>query len=264
MKKMKGVIPMESPYASYEDHKARFRHQSLLQDYEELLMETDDTRRKLEIMKQKKLILSSEVRFLKRRYQYLMQNPLPKPQPKQDVSQFQKVKTLAQLQKGKSRAPAATSKGRNYGKKDLALRPPVPPYSNPKERIPNGVEVTLQKPAPVFDLNQNATRTYSGKDSSLHGSAPMLDLNQMDRIHSGKEASKKSITPFFDLNQISREEEEMEGSVEPMKIEEPKKSTLRMLSDDDIKLSVCRNVGDGSNRAGKRKITWQDQVALRV
>ena len=56
----------------------------------------------------------------------------------------------------------------------------------------------------------------------------------------------------------------MQGSVETMKIEEPKKSALKMLSDDDIKLSVCRNIGDGSNRAGKRKITWQDQVALRV
>lgn len=32
----------------------------------------------------------------------------------------------------------------------------------------------------------------------------------------------------------------------------------------DIKLSVCRNLGEGSSRVGKRKITWQDQVALRV
>ncbi|KAK4265724.1 hypothetical protein QN277_026741 [Acacia crassicarpa] len=55
MKKMKGVVPMESSYASYEDHRARLRHQSLLQDREELLMETNDTRRKLEIVKQKKV-----------------------------------------------------------------------------------------------------------------------------------------------------------------------------------------------------------------
>lgn len=120
-----------------------------------------------------------------------MQNPLPKPQ------RTQKVKTHAQLQKGKTRAPA-NSNGRNYGKKDLRSRPPIPPYSNSKERISNGLEVTPQKPAPVFDLNQNA-RTYTGKD----GTAPMLDLNQMDRIQSGNEATKKSITPFFDLNQIS-------------------------------------------------------------
>lgn len=58
----------------------------------------------------------------------------------------------------------------------------------------------------------------------------------------------------------------MQGTAEQLKIEEPKKSIFRGLSDDqhDIKLSVCRNVGDGSNRTGKRKISWQDQVALRV
>ena len=33
----------------------------------------------------------------------------------------------------------------------------------------------------------------------------------------------------------------------------------------DLKLSMCRNVGDGStSRSGKRKISWQDPVALRV
>lgn len=33
----------------------------------------------------------------------------------------------------------------------------------------------------------------------------------------------------------------------------------------DLMLSICRNVGDGStNRSGKRKISWQDPVALRV
>lgn len=32
----------------------------------------------------------------------------------------------------------------------------------------------------------------------------------------------------------------------------------------DLKLSICRNAGEGSSRAGKRKISWQDPVALRV
>lgn len=37
MKKMKGVIAMESsPYALYKDPRNRFKHQSLLQDFEEL------------------------------------------------------------------------------------------------------------------------------------------------------------------------------------------------------------------------------------
>ena len=67
---------------------------------------------------------------------------------------------------------------------------------------------------------------------------------------------------------MQREEEELQGNSEAMRIEEPKRSTQRVATDEqhsDIKLSAaCRSVGDGSNRAGKRKISWQDQVALRV
>lgn len=37
MKKMKGVVPVEhSSYALYQDSRAKFKHQSLMQDYEEL------------------------------------------------------------------------------------------------------------------------------------------------------------------------------------------------------------------------------------
>lgn len=32
----------------------------------------------------------------------------------------------------------------------------------------------------------------------------------------------------------------------------------------ELKLSICRDVGTSGNRVGKRKISWQDQVALRV
>jgi len=35
-KKMKGVVSMEPPYEAYQGQKTRFRHQSLLQDYEDL------------------------------------------------------------------------------------------------------------------------------------------------------------------------------------------------------------------------------------
>lgn len=66
---------------------------------------------------------------------------------------------------------------------------------------------------------------------------------------------------------MQREEEELQGNNEPMWIEEAKKSTQRVVNEEqhnDIKISICRNIGDGSNRTGKRKISWQDQVALRV
>ncbi|XP_057753317.1 uncharacterized protein LOC130972973 [Arachis stenosperma] len=260
MKKMKGVVvPMESSrYDVFQDQRTRLRHQSLLQDYEDLQKDTEAMKRKLEATKQKKLILSAEVRFLRKRYKYLLKNPSPKPQQKQVVLQTQKVKMQAPV----------IPKGRNYNRKESTLRLANASPMNPKERVSNGVEVSLPKACHVFDLNQNA-RTLSRKVASFHApaTAPVLDLNHKDRIHNGKEASKKNMTPFFDLNQISREEEELQDNSEPMIIEEPKRSTQRVVGDEqqnDIMLSACRNIGDGSNRTGKRKISWQDQVALRV
>lgn len=195
---------------------------------------------------------------------------------------------------------ASTTKGKSYSKKEAALRPPLPVSDlNRKERIYNGMETTLRKPAPVFDLNQKV-RTFNGKEAALQTSAPIFDLNQKERIYSGKDATKRNTTPVFDLNQISvlfsdpgelqassscicafcyvlmfllvlffsqREEEELQADCNLSKMDEPKKSLLRGGSDEqlnDMKLSICRNIGNGPNRAGKRKISWQDQVALRV
>ncbi|KAG2668198.1 hypothetical protein I3843_15G144000 [Carya illinoinensis] len=257
MKKMKGAVVMKpSPYAVYEDSRTRFKHQSLLQDFEELQKETEAMKKKLQMMKQKKLTLSAEVRFLRKRYKYLTANQLPNPQPKQDFVLPQKFDVRH----------TGAQKGKNNGKMEAALRPPVPaPVLNRKERIYNGAEATLRKPAPIFDLNQKA-RTFSGKEAALPGSAPIFDMKQKERIYSGKDATKRHITPVFDLNQILTDEE-LQSDSEPSGMDEPKKSLLRGGSDEqlnDTKLSICRNMGNGSNRAGKRKISWQDQVALRV
>lgn len=52
---------------------------------------------------------------------------------------------------------------------------------------------------------------------------------------------------------------------EPLKVDKLNKCvTEGDLVANDLKLSICRDVGKGVNRAGKRKITWQDQVALKV
>lgn len=257
MKKMKGVVSVESPpYTVYEDQRVRLRHQSLLQDYEDLQEETNAMRMKLQAAKQKKLILSAEVRFLRQRYRYLIQNPSLKPNPKLDISRQQKLKAQA----------THIPRGKKHNNKESTMRPPLAPHLNSKERISNGVETTVQKTVHMFDLNQNA-RSLGKKDPSVFNSASVPDLNHKDRIHGGKEATKKRITPFFDLNEISREEEELLGNIEPMRVEEQKRVTSRGMSEElhnDVKLSVCRNIGNGSNRTVKRKISWQDQVALRV
>lgn len=67
--------------------------------------------------------------------------------------------------------------------------------------------------------------------------------------------------------QGEEEEEELQDNYEPLKMEEPKKLVMRGETDEqhnELKLAMCRNVGNGPNRVGKRKISWQDPVALEV
>lgn len=259
MKKMKGVLAMEpSSYAGYEDPRTRFKHQSLMQDYEELQKDAEAMKKKLQMMKQKKSTLLAEVRFLSRRYKYLMGNQSMNSRQKQDVVRTHNFETQR----------TNIMKGRSYSKKESALRINHALDLNQKERINHGMEDTLRKSAPKFDLNQKA-RALSGKEATLQKPTPNFDLNQKERIQIVKESStKRKSTPVFDLNQISREEEEeFQANCEPLRIEEPNKSLLRGGNDEqhsDMKLLVCRTIGNGSNRSGKRKITWQDQVALRV
>lgn len=79
-------------------------------------------------------------------------------------------------------------------------------------------------------------------------------------------SDRSDVLLCFVLSQLE-EEEEFQANCEPLRKEEPNKSILRGGNDEqhnDMKLLVCRTIGNGSNRSGKRKITWQDQVALRV
>lgn len=259
-KKMKGVAASveiaPAPACSvYDDPRVRLRHQSLKQDYEELLKEMEAKKKKLQMMKQKKLTLQSEVRFLRRRHQYLTAN-----QPSTSTMGQNSVK--AQQKPIPSRKMA---KERNYGRKAAALcRPPLGFDLNKKGKAYNEKEATLRNPIPGFDLNQKL-KAYNGKESTSLHSLPVLDLNQKERVYSRKDAAIQNMTPVFDLNQISREEEEFNS--EPWRVEESNKSSVRGGSEEqlnDMKLSVCRNIGNGANRSGKRKISWQDQVALRV
>ncbi|KDP38693.1 hypothetical protein JCGZ_04046 [Jatropha curcas] len=262
MKRMKGVAAaMESspsPYSTmYEDRRTRLRHQSLMQDYMELFKETEDQKKKLQTMKQKKLNLMAEVRFLRQRYKYLMQNQSQNPAPEPKHVQRQSL----------ANGTRAVRKDRNYTGNDAAIQRGGPRFDlNRKGKIYSEREATLRNPAQDFDLSQKH-KTCMGKEPALRNSVTIPDLNQKERIYGGKEAAVRNNTPSFDLNQISMEEEELQANGDTMRIEEPKICLMRGGSDDqhnDMKLSACRTVGNGSSRAGKRKISWQDQVALRV
>lgn len=296
-KKMKGVALNPSSYGGFGDSKARIKHQTLLQDYQDLQKETEGMRTKLVTMKQRKLTLLAEVRFLRQRKKFLLKNKAAKPsqgrevvQPKIFGTQFKKTpKEKTSSRKQAKLRNVSTGFDVNQRERISARRYPGPVVDvNQKNRIHNGKEATLRNTTQVFDLNQKQ-RSYGGKEASFRNPFPILDLNQNERLYSGKETGPRnsalafdlnqmertcvgkddvvrSRAPIFDLNQISGEEELQDNS-EPLRNEESKKFVMRGGSDEqhnDLKLSVCRNVGSGPNRAGKRKISWQDQVALKV
>jgi hypothetical protein len=248
MKKFKGIFshPSHMESSAYEDQRASFKHQSLMQDYQQLLKETETKKKKMEMMKQKKLTLTAEVRFLKQRYQQLTQIKSSKPEPSQISIQLVTSKKYI--------------KGRNYHGKNLGLPPPVPRFdSSKKGKIYHGKEIALQNPSLTFDLNQ---KQRFSKETASPSFFPVFDLNQKERVHSRKDDTSCSRTPVFDLNQISREvEEELQANGEPERLEDLKKSEQL---NEMMLAAACRTIGNGANRTGKRKISWQDQVALRV
>ncbi|KAF8097498.1 hypothetical protein N665_0286s0009 [Sinapis alba] len=119
---------------------------------------------------------------------------------------------------------------------------------------------------PRFDLkhkdtvcNDNASCGLETKDPKrsrgndvLRNSTPLPDLNDNTLLVSNKVSG-------FDLNQISGEEEETEANSEATK-----NVMIGNGIDCEMKLPVCRDVEKEISRAVKRKVSWQDPVALRV
>ncbi|KAF3527909.1 hypothetical protein DY000_02036948 [Brassica cretica] len=105
--------------------------------------------------------------------------------------------------------------------------------------------------------NKNSKRRRG--DEVLTNSSPLPDLN-------GGGSTFK--VPAFDLNQISREEEEPEANGGQVVVEATKKAMLGSGNDDlrcEMNLPICRDVEKELSRAAvKRKVSWQDPVALSV
>ncbi|KAG4197882.1 hypothetical protein ERO13_A05G052900v2 [Gossypium hirsutum] len=262
MKKIKGVaaaaaVMAYSPYDMYDDQRATFRYPIHMEDIEDLHKETEFMRKKLQMMKEQRLTLLAEVKFLKRRHKFLMQNQSKPPAERH----FLQPQDMVIRSKSNMKAKKSTGKGTSSNRA-MAF------HLNQKGKT-NGVKGTcFTHPALMLDVNRKQKKISRGKvEVTLRSSVSVLDLNQRDRLYGGKEATAQSIKPIFDLNQISREEEELEALTNSVRIEEFKRSSTRIGSDEqhhDAKISACRNTGNGPNRTGKRKISWQDQVALRA
>ncbi|XP_042507420.1 uncharacterized protein LOC122083619 [Macadamia integrifolia] len=191
LKKMKRVAMDSSPsYMVDEEARARFKHQSLMQDYQDLFKDMETLKNQLQISKQKRSALRAEVRFLRQRYKHL-----------------------------------------------VAVQSPI----NPTEPDPHRLMNPEIRGEPLAEK-----RSYREKEASLPN-------------HS-----------VFDLNQVSRGEDDDEFQVlEQVRMEKKLKNHLVPMGGGDeqttdLNLPIFRDIGNGSSRGGKRKITWSDQVALRA
>ncbi|KAE8700435.1 Detected protein of unknown function [Hibiscus syriacus] len=215
--------------------------------YEDLHKETESMRKNLQTKKERRSTLLAEVEFLRRRRKFLMQN--------------QSSNTPVIKSKSNVKAKKSTGKGTSIGR--------ATGFDSNLKGKTNSVKGTcFTNPSLMFDLNQMQQKVFSGKEEpTLRSSSSVLHLNQKERLHSRKEATARSVKPVFDLNQISREEEELQAQTSSVGTDDFKRSSIRVGSDEqrnEVKISARRNTGDGPNRTGKRKISWQDQVALRV
>lgn len=186
MKKMKGVSLDSSVYGvvEQEEVRMRFKHQSLLQDFAELEKETELMKKRLQKANRKKLTLLAEVKFLRRRYEFLIKNP-----------------------------PQETS-----------LEPLIPFQNHVKERIYTEKDFIVSKPYKHLDLN-----------ASLPGGEEEVGMLKLDR--------------------------------EPLRVDKKLKrcsTTKEVAQASNLNFSISRDVGNGSDRSVKRRVSWQDPVALRV
>ncbi|XP_048538549.1 uncharacterized protein LOC125517398 [Triticum urartu] len=191
-----------------EAFRASQRYQSLLQDYKELLKETAAKKNRLHLEKLKKQRLSAEVKFLRRRYTSMSENP---------------------------------SQTAVYRLKNPAMAP-------------------TSRTAVWVDHH----RSVQAVGSSSKGHQPA----QQQRQHPVPRAS-----PVIDLNEAcelssSEETEEFHGYQETARADKVNKYMLEgnvVAGPSDSKMSAFWDARNpAAARAGKRKISWQDQLALRV
>ncbi|KAK8918552.1 hypothetical protein KSP39_PZI020966 [Platanthera zijinensis] len=179
-----------------EEAMARFKHQYLFQDYQELLKETKDKKERLQKEMQKKLKLLAEVkftmncffcRFLRKKYQSLTK-----------------------------------SKKQSH-------------------RILSPSKQVIRTPPNLLPLKE---RNFKSSEASVPTPRKLIDLNQVSL------PNDEETDPFG-------------AEWEDMKMEKLRRFEASSMAD-DLKLSVCREIGSSANRLGKRRVSWQDQLALRV
>lgn len=242
-KNMKGVALESSIHGSF-----MYKHQRLIQGYQKLEKESEAAKNKLEFMKQRKLTLLAEVRFLQQRHTHLLEMKLQNSTPKRGENMKEKGSS-SKKSTLKLKESHVNQKEKKKNRKDSFFKNKNTGFNHPSE---------------VLNLKEKE-RLFVGEDVNFQKKLG-FDLNQMDISYPVREEAMQIKAPVFDLNLKLGEEEDLQESYDVSKCEEPNNIFSGGNEDqlNDLKLSICRNVETVPSRTGKRKISWQDQVALKV
>ncbi|EOA14502.1 hypothetical protein CARUB_v10027722mg [Capsella rubella] len=167
----------------FKDPKVRLRHHCLMQDYQELHMETEAMRKRLETIRKRKATLMAEVGFLRRRYRHLRQE-----QP-QDI---RKVRGRSNGGK-KIRVEVSPNKRSEVETKHVSL-----PDLNHSGKVHDETNTSLKRKVPLFDLNQ-----VSGEEEEETEAVN----NDQEKIRVEESSSCKRVSTSTEFQQQQQQKE---------------------------------------------------------
>ncbi|KAJ0261494.1 hypothetical protein HA466_0046040 [Hirschfeldia incana] len=118
-----------------------------MQDYQELHMDTEELRIKLQTLRERKATLVAEVRFLRRRCIYLRQEDQPVMQPPPDVKRVRGRSNGGKKSKTHIRVEVSGDNKRSEAETKHVSLPDL-------NHSGNETKTSLEKRVPLFDLNQ--------------------------------------------------------------------------------------------------------------
>nr|CAD1840225.1 unnamed protein product [Ananas comosus var. bracteatus] len=171
--------PSSASFPGGEEARARFKHQSLLQDYVELLKETEAKRKQVLEKKQKKLKLLNEVKFLRRKFKSLTENPSQK-------TSYRLKKQLQKVPSSSRRAMqnATPTKERSSIDKEASMPSTFGVIDLNQVSLPNDEEME------EFAVKWEPVKFDSMKKDKMEGKALASDLNLPTFRDNGNGASR--------------------------------------------------------------------------
>lgn len=189
-------------------YRASLRYRALLQDYQELIKETQAKKKRLNMERLRKQKLLAEVKFLRKRYKSMSENP----------------------------------------SQTIVCR--------------------LRNPA-MSSASWTAASAGDAQHQSVHAVGSSSRSQLMHRRHGGSPRA----SPVIDLNEACEpgyeemEIEEHRGYKAPLGVNKSKRYQMEgdaAAVPSQVRMPVFWDVQNPAGRSGKRKISWQDQLALRV